>query len=53
MGAAAPESVLAHVTAENALGRTSNAAEVAAFILHVSLMKHVSGQVFNLDSRVL
>jgi len=39
--------------AENALGRTSNAAEVAAFILHVSLMKHVSGQVFNLDSRVL
>ena len=53
MGAAAPESALAHAIAENALGRTSNAAEVAAFILHVSLMKHVSGQVFNLDSRVL
>ena len=53
MGAAAPESVIARVLAETTLGRTSNAAEVAAFLLHVSLMKNVSGQVFNLDSRVL
>ena len=53
MGTAAPESVLAQVIAETALGRTSNVAEVAAFILHVSLMKNVSGQVFNLDSRIL
>ena len=53
MGVATPEKILAHVIAETTLGRTSNAAEVAAFILHVSLMKNVSGQVFNLDSRVL
>jgi 3-oxoacyl-[acyl-carrier protein] reductase len=53
MGAAAPESVLVRVLAESALGRTSNASEVAAFICHLSLMRNVSGQVFNLDSRIL
>jgi 3-oxoacyl-[acyl-carrier protein] reductase len=53
MGAAAPESVIARVLAETTLRRTSNAAEVAEFIHHLSLMKNVSGQVFNLDSRVL
>jgi 3-oxoacyl-[acyl-carrier protein] reductase len=53
MGAAAPESVLIRVLAESALGRTSNASEVAAFIRHLSLMRNVSGQVFNLDSRIL
>jgi 3-oxoacyl-[acyl-carrier protein] reductase len=53
MGTAAPENVLAHVISETTLGRTSNSAEVAAFIYHLSLMKNVSGQVFNLDSRVL
>jgi len=53
MGAAAPESVIARILAETTLGRTSNAAEVATFIHHLSLMKNVSGQVFNLDSRVL
>jgi len=53
MGTAAPESVLARVLAENTLGRTSNAAEVAAFIQHMSRMKNVSGQVFNLDSRIV
>jgi 3-oxoacyl-[acyl-carrier protein] reductase len=53
MGTAAPESVLAQMIAETALGRMSNTAEVASFIIHLSLMKNVSGQVFNLDSRVL
>ena len=53
MGAATPESSIARMLAETTLGRTSNAAEVAAFIHHLSLMKNVSGQVFNLDSRVL
>jgi len=53
MGAAAPESVIARVLAETTLGRTSNTVEVAAFIHYLSFMKNVSGQVFNLDSRVL
>lgn len=53
MGTAAPERVLTRVLAETTLGRTSNAAEVAAFVYHLSLMENVSGQVFNLDSRML
>ena len=53
MGTASPESVHARVLGESALGRTSTTAEVAAFILHLSIMKSVSGQVFNLDSRIL
>jgi 3-oxoacyl-[acyl-carrier protein] reductase len=53
MGAAAHKSVLVQVLAESALGRTSNASEVAAFISHLSLMRNVSGQVFNMDSRIL
>jgi 3-oxoacyl-[acyl-carrier protein] reductase len=38
---------------ENALGRTSDFDEVSQFIHHLSLMQNVSGQVFNLDSRIL
>jgi 3-oxoacyl-[acyl-carrier protein] reductase len=53
MGKAAPENVVDRVLAKNALGRSSTAAEVAAFIYHLSQMKHVSGQMFNLDSRIL
>ena len=53
MGAAARERVHGQVIAETTLGRTSNAVEVAAFILHLSRMQNVSGQVFNLDSRIL
>jgi 3-oxoacyl-[acyl-carrier protein] reductase len=53
MGAAAPESSIARMLAETTLRRVSNAAEVAAFIHHLSLMKNVSGQVFNLDSRIM
>jgi 3-oxoacyl-[acyl-carrier protein] reductase len=37
---------------ENVLGRTSDFDEVSRFIYHLSLMQHVSGQVFNLDSRI-
>lgn len=36
----------------NLLGRPSTPAEVARFIVRLSQMKHVSGQIFNLDSRV-
>ncbi|GAF80165.1 unnamed protein product, partial [marine sediment metagenome] len=36
----------------NLLGRIGTVEEVAAFIAHLATMKAVSGQVFNLDSRV-
>jgi 3-oxoacyl-[acyl-carrier protein] reductase len=38
---------------DNVLGRSSDPREVAEFIYQLSLMDKVSGQVFNLDSRVL
>jgi 3-oxoacyl-[acyl-carrier protein] reductase len=53
MGGTVPDTMLAKIVRHNALGRTSDAAEVADFIYHLSLMKNVSGQVFNLDSRIL
>lgn len=37
---------------ENQLHRPSSLEEVAEFIRHLSKMKHVSGQIFNLDSRI-
>ena len=37
---------------ENVLRRPSTLEEVSTFILHLSKMKHVSGQIFNLDSRI-
>ncbi len=39
--------------AENTLGRASTLDEVSEFIRMLSKMNHVSGQVFNLDSRIL
>ena len=53
MGASAPDAVVRQVLAENTLGRASTAAEVAAFIYHLSCMQNVSGQAFNLDSRII
>jgi len=38
---------------ENVLGRVGNANEVARFIHFLSTTDHISGQVFNLDSRIL
>jgi 3-oxoacyl-[acyl-carrier protein] reductase len=38
---------------ENVLGRSSDVEEVAQFICQLLKMKHVSGQVFNLDSRII
>lgn len=38
---------------ENVLGRPSTLEEVAAFVQMLSKMKHVSGQVFHLDSRIV
>jgi 3-oxoacyl-[acyl-carrier protein] reductase len=53
MGRAAPAAVLERITGENVLGRNSTAVEVAEFIYRLSLMENVSGQVFNLDSRIV
>ena len=43
---------MSQIIQENILSRSSNVEEVSRFILHLSMMKHVSGQVFNLDSRI-
>lgn len=37
---------------ENLLKRPSTLPEVSGFIRHLAQMKHVSGQIFNLDSRI-
>lgn len=38
---------------DNVLGRTGTLEEVAQFVLFLCSTKHISGQVFNLDSRIL
>jgi 3-oxoacyl-[acyl-carrier protein] reductase len=53
MGSSVSGAALDRIIEENSLGRSSTREEVADFIYHLSLMQHVSGQVFNLDSRVL
>ncbi len=53
MGADISDVVHDRILKENALGRGSDPGEVARFIQHISLMNNVSGQVFNLDSRIL
>ncbi|MCI0526949.1 MAG: SDR family NAD(P)-dependent oxidoreductase [Nitrospira sp.] len=47
-----PQKRSLQIIKENVLGRTSDLDEVTQFIHHLSLMQHVSGQVFNLDSRI-
>jgi len=47
------ESVRKSILSANALRREQDIFEVAEFICHLSTMKNVSGQVFNLDSRVI
>lgn len=53
MGDTVSDAVHERIVRQNALGRMSDPHEVADFIYHLSLMKNVSGQVFNLDSRVV
>lgn len=53
MGETISEDMTDRIVRENVLGRVSNPDEVADFIHHLSLMENVSGQVFNLDSRVI
>ena len=52
MGKALSEDAAADILASSTLGRTSDSREISAFIHHLSLMQNVSGQVFNLDSRI-
>jgi 3-oxoacyl-[acyl-carrier protein] reductase len=53
MGNSVSDAVLKRILTANALNRVSEAAEVADFVYHLSRMNNVSGQVFNLDSRVV
>jgi 3-oxoacyl-[acyl-carrier protein] reductase len=53
MGNKIADAVLNRVIKENTLGRVSEPDEVADFVYHLSLMNNVSGQVFNLDSRII
>jgi len=53
MGNTVPKPVHDAILHQNALGRMSDSREVAAFIHHLSLMNNVSGQMFNLDSRII
>jgi hypothetical protein len=53
MGVAISDAVRDRVVEENALGRISESKEVADFIHHLVSMNNVSGQVFNLDSRMI
>src|SRR5512143_3222412 len=53
MGRRASDAVLERVRRENALGRPSDPEEVAEFVYRLSLMENVSGQTFNLDSRII
>ncbi len=53
MGAAALDSIRERALCENALGKLSDPTEVAEFIVHLTTMRNVSGQIFNLDSRII
>ena len=53
MGAGASGKAREEALRDNLLKRFSEPEEVAGFIYHLSGMKAVSGQVFNLDSRII
>ncbi len=53
MGSSMSDAVHDRILKENVLGKASDPHEVADFIYHLSLMNMVSGQVFNLDSRIV
>jgi len=53
MTAGVPEAAVAVARRDNVLGRFSTLEEVAGTIAHLAATQHVSGQVFNLDSRIL
>ena len=53
MGEGASEKAREDALADNLLKRYSDPAEIADFFYHLAGMKAVSGQVFNLDSRII
>ena len=53
MGATVSDGVHERIMRDHALGRGTDPDEAAEFIYRLSLMHNVSGQVFNLDSRIL
>lgn len=53
MGTELSDSIKDRILKENALRRVSDPKEVAEFISQLSVMNNVSGQVFNLDSRII
>jgi 3-oxoacyl-[acyl-carrier protein] reductase len=53
MGSSVSDTVQERIMQQNALGRTSTSKEVSDFVYYLARMDNVSGQVFNLDSRVL
>ncbi len=53
MGSEMSDSAHEHILNENVLGKASDPREVADFVYYLSLMNNVSGQVFNLDSRIV
>jgi len=42
----------AQLAGDNVLGRWNDLGEVARFIVYLAAMKNVSGQLFQLDSRI-
>ena len=53
MGSDVPGKYIENVKNQNILSQLNDAGEVARFIVHLAGMKNVSGQVFNLDSRIV
>ncbi len=53
MGSRAGVSAVENAIKENVLGRLGTADESAGFVVNLCMMNNVSGQVFNLDSRIL
>jgi len=47
------EEIKSNLIAENVLGRTTNAGEIARFCHFLSTTENISGQVFQLDSRII
>lgn len=53
MGRAAPEAYYRKNAAESVLKMTTSVDELARFVVFISELKTVSGQVFNVDSRII
>jgi 3-oxoacyl-[acyl-carrier protein] reductase len=52
MNAHLPEKIVHEIRTQHVLNRFNTADQAARFIVHLTTMEHVSGQVFQLDSRI-